>query len=79
MTKLEQVCNALGWQGGTIHQARQALLAMPRDLTRRRYGSQTFTWVRVVLPDHSTIDLGDPWPCITPKRAEVERAIMEVL
>lgn len=43
---------------------------------RRRYGTTTYTWV-YATPQNGTpsFDLGDPWPCITPKRAEIEASI----
>ena len=42
-------------------------------LTRRRYGTTTYTWARVQY-NGENLELGDPWPCITPKRAELEQA-----
>lgn len=42
--------------------------------TRRRYGRTTFTWIRVHTPGKpwgDEVDVGDPWPCINPKRAEM--------
>ena len=41
---------------------------------RRRYSDRTFTWLSAKVGEEY-IDLGDPWPCITPKRSEVEQAI----
>lgn len=41
--------------------------------TRRRYGSTTYTWASVRYAGQD-LDLGDPWPCITPKRVELEDA-----
>ena len=38
---------------------------------RRRYGDTTYTWVTAILPDGTCVDLGDPWPCVTPARAKV--------
>jgi hypothetical protein len=40
------------------------------SLVRRRYGSLTYTWVSVRLCGQ-WVSLGDPWPCITPKKTEV--------
>jgi hypothetical protein len=37
---------------------------------RRRYGSQTYTWVFC-----NGESLGDPWPCINPPRSEIKQAI----
>lgn len=39
---------------------------------RRRYGTQTFTWVEFTTPDKVRHGCSDPWPCVTPKRSEVE-------
>ena len=50
------------------------LLGHPAWFTRRRYGKTTFTWVQVDV-DGDLVDLGDPWPCITPKRVEMEAAL----
>ena len=41
---------------------------------RRRYGTVTYTWVYLHVDDE-VISLGDPWPCITPKQAELEQEI----
>lgn len=41
---------------------------------RRRYGTQFFTWAYVKLGEES-VCLGDPWPCVTPKRDELRAAI----
>jgi len=48
------------------------------DYTRRRYGNVTYTWVEVRVDDEWH-HLGDPWPCITPKKSEVIREINNVL
>lgn len=40
------------------------------ELTRRRYSNKTFTWAEVRLGDE-WISLGDPWPCLNPKRSEL--------
>lgn len=40
--------------------------------SRRRYSGRTFTWVDVKV-NGEFLTIGDPWPCITPKRAEVVR------
>lgn len=42
---------------------------------RRRYGNTTYTWVHIVTGPDSSATLGDPWPCITPKRSELIQAI----
>ena len=39
-------------------------------VTRRRYSNKTFTWVHVKVGDEWK-DIGTPWECVTPKRAEV--------
>lgn len=39
--------------------------------TRRRYSNRTFTWLDAKLGEE-LVSLGDPWPCVMPKRAEVE-------
>jgi hypothetical protein len=50
---------------------------MPKDtplrFERRRYGSTTYTWVEAEIGGE-WVSLGDPWPCITPKRSEIEAA-----
>lgn len=50
----------------------------PVRFERRRYGtgasSRTFTWVEAYVGG-SWVSLGDPWPCITPARKEIEAAI----
>jgi hypothetical protein len=38
---------------------------------RRHYPGTTYTWVSVKGSDGQWHSLGDPWPCITPKRAEL--------
>lgn len=51
-----------------------------RVKNRRRYGHTTFTWLEAKRDDSNQwIGLGDPWPCISPKRAEVHAAVLEVL
>jgi hypothetical protein len=44
---------------------------------RRRYGRTTYTWVYVNL-DGRWVSLGDPWPCVTPKRSEIREAVSRV-
>lgn len=59
-------------------------------LTRRRYGTKTFCWVSVhvangteklssgremIFPIYE--DCGDPFPCVTPKRSEIDRVVRE--
>ena len=48
-----------------------SLAGITYDYERRRYGRTTYTWVTAVLPDGTRLSLGDPWPCLTPKRSEV--------
>jgi hypothetical protein len=50
-------------------------LALPRQRVRRRYGRTTFTWVSVALPDGATVEAGDPWPVLTPRRNEEDHAL----
>lgn len=53
---------------------------------RRRYSGRTYSWLRfAVLPANeqptclTPFDTyGDPWPCVTPPRAEVEAAVAEI-
>ncbi len=42
---------------------------------RRRYSDRTFTWLYEKIGDDDFRSLGDPWPCIMPKRAEVVREL----
>lgn len=42
-------------------------------LTRRRYGRQFYCWAELCVEGGFT-SLGDPWPCATPKRAELTAA-----
>lgn len=48
---------------------------------RRRYSNVTFTWLYVkqwaddFAKTESFVQLGDPWPCVTPKRSEVIREL----
>ncbi len=45
---------------------------------RRRYGrSATYTWVYLVIGTEWRL-LGDPWPCVTPKRSEVLREVQRI-
>jgi hypothetical protein len=44
---------------------------------RRRYGSITYTWVFVDINGYLK-QLGDPWPCIRPKRSEIIDAISKI-
>jgi hypothetical protein len=46
---------------------------VPVSYTRRRYGSQTFCWVEAYVG--GWFSLGDPWPSVTPRRAEIEAQI----
>lgn len=47
---------------------------IPLSYTRRRYGSTTFTWVDAFIGGE-WVSLGDPWPCIKPKRSDIIREI----
>jgi hypothetical protein len=42
--------------------------------TRRRYGKTTYTWV-FVWDGTQWVDLGDPWPVLSPKHSELKEAI----
>jgi len=51
------------------------------DITfeRRHYGKQTYTWVYVQFDNETTwYSLGDPWPCLTPRRVELHNAVLTV-
>src|SRR5690606_9918894 len=50
----------------------------PLNFERRRYGSTTYTWVYVYHAGQWR-QLYDPWPCITPKVAEVRETMRQVL
>jgi hypothetical protein len=41
---------------------------------RRRYGRQTYTWAYIQI-NGERVSLGDPWPCITPKKTELQEAV----
>lgn len=46
---------------------------------RRRYNNTTYTWVSAQGPEDPTPrELGDPWPCITPKVSEIAAEIERV-
>lgn len=49
------------------------------SVSRRRYGNSTYTRVSARLnegePWNQWVDLGDPWPCVTPKLSEVRDAL----
>ena len=45
--------------------------------TRRRYGTTTYTWVSVLLGGE-WVELGDPWPAVRPKMAEILKAVEKV-
>ena len=47
---------------------------MKLQFERRRYGRATYTWVYAEI-NGKMVSLGDPWPCITPKRSEIEKAV----
>lgn len=48
--------------------------------TRRRYGRGMFyTWIVAETPEGMRLDLGDPWPVVSPKRREVEEAIRQTV
>lgn len=55
-----------------------AIIRAPISYTRRRYSNQTFTWVSAFIAD-AWVQLGDPWPCVTPRKTEIERAIQQVI
>lgn len=41
------------------------------SLSRRRYGRQTYTWLSASRSDGKTLRAIDPWPCVTPRKAEI--------
>jgi len=44
---------------------------------RRRYGHTTYTWLRF---QGDGIDfVPDPWPCVSPRRSEIERQARLIL
>ena len=51
---------------------------MEYRFTRRRYGRRTYTWAEV-KHNGMWLDLGDPWPCRTPKREELDNAARLVI
>lgn len=48
------------------------------QLTRRRYGRQTYTWAEFEI-NGKWVSAGDPWPCLTPPKRELEAALMGIL
>jgi hypothetical protein len=53
---------------------------VPISYTRRRYSNTTFCWVHAYAKDvDEWIELGDPWPAVTPKRSEIAEAIKTFL
>ena len=57
-----------------------SLVGITYEFARRRYGRRTtYTWVTAVLTDGTRLDLGDPWPCVTPKRAQIEEVTRRVV
>lgn len=48
---------------------------------RRRYGDRysgtTYTWLYAKGADGAYVQLGDPWPCVTPAIAQVREAIRQ--
>lgn len=47
------------------------------SLTRRRYGTKTYTWASVEIDGKSHDIEGDPWPAVTPKKSELEEAVKQ--
>lgn len=45
---------------------------------RRRYGNATYTWAEVKHGD-AWLSCGDPWPCVTPKRSELNAAAVAAI
>jgi len=43
-------------------------------LERRRYGDTAYTWAEALIGGEWK-SLGDPWPCLTPKRSELAEQI----
>ncbi len=55
-------------------------------LERRRYpsyGGTTYTWATLIcgprFEETSYVSLGDPWPCLTPPKKELEAAVRRAL
>lgn len=46
----------------------------PLRFERRRYYRTTYTWVEAEI-NGQWVSLGDPWPCVTPKRSEIAEAV----
>lgn len=49
-------------------------------VTRRRYGKQMFTWINAFKSPEGVYcgppnDMWDPFPCITPKKAELKELL----
>lgn len=55
-----------------------AIVRIPLSYTRRRYGSTTYTWVMGFISD-AWVQLGDPWPCVTPRKTEIEREVERLI
>lgn len=47
---------------------------VPLAFTRRLYPGQTFTWAEAHVGGR-WVDLGDPWPAVTPAAKELRAAI----
>jgi hypothetical protein len=47
--------------------------------TRRRYPGRTFTWVSIEVAPGRYEDIGDPWPCVIPAKAEVLAACQQYM
>lgn len=41
------------------------------SLERRRYGRQTYTWLSASRADGKILRAIDPWPCLSPQKAEL--------
>lgn len=52
-------------------------MSLEFKLTRRKYGHKTYTWA-YVLYNGAWVSLGDPWPCITPKKSELHTAALAI-
>jgi hypothetical protein len=50
-------------------------VSIPLNVSRRRYGNTTYTWVSARSLCGKWVELGDPWPAIKPKKSEILLAI----
>lgn len=58
------------------HDYKTDLAGIAYKFTRRRYSAQTYTWIYAVRSDGKQLRNLDPWPCITPKKSELEKELL---